>query len=152
MNKLIYAPLLFLLIIAIFYLSYLSTDISASPYDETQSGFNGSSSLNETDTTYSQDSYNINFIVEMGIYSLIVIAVGCAIIALVGLNIVGSGLTDESVKIIYQTTVHYIIWGVISTFGGFSALQLMPYGFGLLLYFIITLVYTVGIIQSISGA
>ena len=152
MNKLIYAPLIILVIVAIFYSSYqASSSFGTTAYNQTQANLNGGNLVNNTQTTYTQSGQNLNFIVTEGIYALIVVVVGCILLALVGLNVLGSGLGDASVDIIYKTTIYYILWGVCTALGGYSAFSSIPDLFGVLGWFVMTLIFTVGIIQSINS-
>ena len=59
MNKLIYAPLIILVIVAIFYSSYqVSSSFGTTAYNQTQANLNGGNLVNSTQTTYTQSGQN----------------------------------------------------------------------------------------------
>lgn len=76
---------------------------------------------------------------------LAVMALGC----IVGIRVVGSGTSSTSVSTVIIGTAFLSLWGVFSVFG-YPLIGTIPL-FGGMLYFILTAMYTVGVIQAFSG-
>lgn len=108
---------------------------------------NTTGTVGEDTQTVAGYDLTAGFDVENGVLALIIglIALG----AVAGIQVVGSGLSDFSVSVIYKSIAFYAIWGLLSAFG-LDALTAIPI-FGWLLYFILTIVYSAGIIQQIGG-
>lgn len=79
---------------------------------------------------------------------LIVIIVSAIVLGLIGIKVLGSGLSDTSVKIIWNGLVYYGLWGIFSVFG-VDALTSIPI-FGLFTWFLLTFIYTLGIFQNMN--
>lgn len=73
-----------------------------------------------------------------------------ALAALVGLKILGSGISDVSVSTIILSTAYLAIWGVFSVLAFDLIVNQIPI-IGSTFYFILTIIYTAGIIASING-
>jgi len=77
---------------------------------------------------------------------IIAIAVGMAVI---GFRVLGSGLSDPSVRVLITAVVYTGIWTMLSLL----AIPLL-YGieiFGTLIYIALSLGYVIGVIEKISG-
>lgn len=147
--KFIYYPLIIMIILSTVYTLYLIQPISTTSttgYNTTD--INGNPIVNGTSTTYEQagSSYNISITETLGLMAIIAVIEVVATIA--GINVLGSGLSDTSVKIIYKTMGLTVLWSVLSV-TGIQVLNFIPYSFGLLLYFVFTLAYAIGVIQSV---
>jgi len=75
-----------------------------------------------------------------------------ALIALAGLNVIGSGLASESVAIIRRVIAYLILWTYISLFslGMFQNLDFDVFPLGSLIYLILTFFYCIGILKSFA--
>lgn len=117
-------------------------------YSGTQNN-NGSSSDFSVGTSYGDFSTTL----ISGIIAIIIalMAVG----AIAGIRVLGSGISDTSVKIIYNSVLFYAIWGILSVFtlNGLDAdgLLSIPFGVGIWIWFIMTLLYSLGIVQQINS-
>lgn len=84
---------------------------------------------------------------SLGLIGLIVGIIVLATIA--GLRVFGTGTSDTSVKTIVLGTFALTLWGVFSILA-MPTLTLVPL-FGVIFYFGLTCMYTVGIFNSLSG-
>lgn len=96
--------------------------------------------------TNSVTGYDVSAAVGMVAIVLSVSALGCV----VGLRVVGSGTSDTAVRAVVITTALLAVWGVFSVLG-LALLNTIPL-LGPSVYFILTGVYTLGIILSIGGS
>lgn len=128
-------------------MTYSDIDFS---YNQTLSGIssNGSQTTNGSTTTITQDYSNPVFDINMltGLTALIIGLVALGVVA--GIHVLGSGLSEYSVKIIHAASVYYGLWGV------FSALSITVFTsiplFGVFLWFILTVVYTLGFFHQVT--
>jgi len=69
--------------------------------------------------------------------------------ALLGIKVLGSGLSDDSVRVLITTTVYVSIWTILSLLAIplISSIEI----FGSLLYVCLTIGYIIGVIEKISG-
>jgi hypothetical protein len=82
-----------------------------------------------------------------GAIAIIVIIVSIA--TLVGIRVVGSGLSDQSIKTITIGITYIGIWALFSVFS--MPLIIMIEVFGTFLYIFLTIMYTIGVVQKITG-
>lgn len=81
---------------------------------------------------------------------LIIIVIGLmALAAVAGLRVLGSGVSETSVKTIVLGTGLLALWGVFSVFG-LTMITAIPI-FGVVIYFFLTAIYTLGVIQQVGG-
>lgn len=81
---------------------------------------------------------------------LIILIVGLmALVAIIGINVLGSGESEFSVKAIFLGTGLLALWGIFSAFG-INLIAEIDF-WGPVVYLILTAIYTLGIIQQISG-
>jgi len=75
-----------------------------------------------------------------------------ALIALAGLNVIGSGLASESVKIIRKVIAYLILWTYISLFslGLFQNLDFDAFPLGTLFFLVLTFFYCIGVLKSFA--
>lgn len=79
---------------------------------------------------------------------LIVIGLILVIVALLGAQVLGSGLSDESVKIFRRIVSYLILWITLSLF---TLSFLEPLGiFANIFYWILTIIYVFGFIQDLG--
>lgn len=142
MNNLIIYPLIILIVIGAFTQLYTSNKI-----DFTASGTDdyiliGNQTLNgtETELELNEGSLSLDFTMTVGIISIMI---GAIALGLIGLNVIGSGLPDRSVKIIWNGIVFYGLWSIFSVLG-YNSISSIPY-LGAFLWFFLTLIYTLGV-------
>jgi hypothetical protein len=149
LKSLIIAPLIILIILSTFYTLYQLQPINVTSTQSFNStGINGNTITNGTSTTYQQagNSYSISITTTLGIMAILAV---CEIVGtLAGIQVFGSGLSETSVRIIYKTMGLTIVWSILSV-NGFLALNTIPYAIGILGYFIMTLVYAIGVINTV---
>jgi len=81
---------------------------------------------------------------------IIAIVIAVSIIAsLIGIRVLGSGLSEMTVKILYNTIFFYGVWALFSVFA-LEWLLIIPIG-GWIIYLILTGVLSFGIVQQING-
>jgi hypothetical protein len=106
----------------------------------------GNQTINGTPAQYQSDSTTASFSINMigGLLALIIGLTAVAVVA--GIRVLGSGLSEKSVTIIYNSTVYYGLWGIFSALSIvlFSALPL----FGMLLWLGLTLCYSIGYFET----
>lgn len=82
------------------------------------------------------------------LYGAIAIVVGSLAVAiLAGVKVLGSGLSDFTVKMIVKVAVFYSFWILVSMFA-VNAFALFPLGFGWLIYLLMTLMYGFGVMEE----
>ena len=89
------------------------------------------------------------FNIDLMVGAIIIIITIASAISLIGLKILGTGLSDESVRTIIIAIAYTTIWSVLSAL----AIPLL-YSidiFGILLYVALTIVFVIGVIEKISG-
>lgn len=69
--------------------------------------------------------------------------------ALIGIQVFGSGLSGNSVRMIILAVVYISLWTTLSLFAGDMLFSIE--GFGSVIYVGLTLIYTVGVIRHIGG-
>lgn len=82
-----------------------------------------------------------------GALSIIIIVILLG--ALVGINLMGSGLSDESVKLIIIGVAYTGIWLTFSAMS-FSMLLDFPV-YGVFIYIVLTIMFVIGVFQKYSG-
>lgn len=78
--------------------------------------------------------------------SIIILIAGVSIV--IGLQVLGSGLSDTTVKILTILTAYGSLWIILSLLS--MPLLFESQLFGLLIYTILTLIYVIGMIEKIS--
>lgn len=82
----------------------------------------------------------------LGIAAFIVIA---GIAAVLGITVVGTGLSAESIKVMMSCILYGVIWTLLSIFA--MPLILSIEIFGVVIYSILLIAYIVGVIEKITG-
>jgi hypothetical protein len=83
-----------------------------------------------------------------GLIALIIVLVVVGVVA--GIRVLGSGLSSYSVMLIHKSTVYYGLWGVFSAFS-FGLFLGIPI-FGVLIWFALTLVYSIGFFSTLNSS
>ena len=92
-----------------------------------------------------------DFIIQIDpVMGLIVIFIFIIVIAaLIGIQILASGLSPESVRFIMLAILYFGIWSLLSTMCLNLILNIEI--FGTLIYITLTIAYVIGVVQKISG-
>lgn len=142
---LLLAPLFVLTVLTI--ISMVSgNSLIGTSYSDTSGGsiiVNGSES-----TVYVENAMTIDVSVLAGIIALIIVIV--VLVAIIGLQIVGSGLNSESVRAIFLGTVYTSLWVFLSFLSAGFIFSILY--FGALIYLLLTIFYVIGVIRNLSGA
>ena len=89
-----------------------------------------------------------NFYANLGAGLLVVVSATVAVTCIAGFSFLGVGLNAVSVLAIFKATAYMGLWSVVSVLG--SCLLLAIPIFGVLLFLFLTLVYSIGVFQSIG--
>lgn len=91
--------------------------------------------------------FSLNIDPVSGFISSIIVIVSIA--AILGINIVSSGLSDSAVRIMTMGIVYTSIWTTLSTLSAplIKSIEI----FGALIYIVLTIAYAVGVVQKIDG-
>ena len=154
MNQLITYPLLILIVLGaftqLFYASDQTTGVDMS-YNETLAGqvAQGNQTISGETDEYTGEAQDAVFDINMisGVIGLIIGLVAVGVIA--GIHILGSGISEHSVKLIYNSTTYYGLWGVFSALA-FPVFLGIPM-FGLFIWLGLTLVYSLGFFETLHG-
>lgn len=156
MNKLIVFPLILLMLLGAFCQLFYATNPQGIDftYSNTLEGqaSQGNQTINEEQSEYTGEATDAVFDINMttGIIALIIGLVVVGVVA--GIRILGSGLSEHSVKLIYNSTTYYGLWGVFSalSFPLFLAIDFLQAG--LFAWLILTLIYSLGFFQTMNGS
>ncbi|GAH77536.1 unnamed protein product [marine sediment metagenome] len=92
-----------------------------------------------------------DFVIKIDpVAGLIVIFIVIIVIAgLLGIQILASGLSPESVRFIMNAILYFAIWSLLSIpcFNLIISIEI----FGTLIYIVLTIAYVIGVIQKIGG-
>jgi len=95
-----------------------------------------------------------NIFTEYGfqVVGLFGVAISAIVVGVVGgIDVVGSGLSEHSVKLLSNSVLYFGLWGIFSSIAIPLILEIPMY-FGVFIYAILTLMYIVGVISmSNSG-
>lgn len=143
--KLIYLPLALLLFTALFNYGFSMSGNSGVSGDAISGSQNLTGSVDDLEVE--GYSVNIGFGAENEIMTFVIAMVIVGAVA--GITVLGSGIKEISVKIIYTSVAFFGLWLLISLFS-VPSLEAIPV-FGWALYFVLTLVYGLGVFQQING-
>ena len=149
--KLILIPLIVMFFISVLYTLIILQPVNLSGnINYNNPNIVGQQNTNGSNTTFEANGADYTFITTMalGLVSLIIAFIVVGVVA--GIRVLGSGLSDFSVQVIYKSIGFYSLWAMLSVLGLF-ALNLMPYSIGYMIYFVLTLIYTVGVLGQISS-
>jgi len=105
--------------------------------------------VNETTTTIEFTGEDLLFSIDPTIATIAAFVVIGGLAAALGIQILGSGLSPESIKIIITCILYGTLWGLLSILA--MPLILSIEVFGTIIYVILLISYIVGVIQSITG-
>lgn len=151
-NYMIIIPLLIIACCAGFYQLFTISTIN---YTSSQTISNGIPNSNQywyapnpsMEAQLKSQTGSNNFSVEM-VTGVIALIIACTVVAVAaGIKLFGSGLSETSVKIIYNSTVYYGLWGIFSALS-YPMFLAFPLFFGVFGWFILTLIYSLGFFES----
>lgn len=91
-------------------------------------------------------TFTINMTDTTIILAILIAGIGVAVVA--GVNILGSGLSDTSQSVLFNSVVFLGLWAVLTVF---SANLIFTEDLMKLLYVVITIVFVIGLAMHISG-
>lgn len=105
--------------------------------------------LGATFTTYNAGtSYGVTVGINEVTGALAVVIALVALAVVVGIQVLGSGISEQSVKTIITVIGYASLWGVFSVLS--SNLIISIELFGLIIYLILTIIYAIGVMNKIS--
>lgn len=144
---LIIFPLVVLLVLTlfsfIFSATYFSTTIS--------SLVDTSSIINGTTTTLELGQASNTFSIDPLLGALTWVAVLVILASAIGIQVLGSGLSSISVRTIIIATAWISMFVILSLFG-YPFIASIPYGFGSLLFIVLSIMYAFGIFKLIGDS
>lgn len=150
MNKLIWIPLTTIILLAIVSSVYIDTTTFGGNTTINQPG---EITVNGTTTNVTIPGSGVQTFNMSGIQMALVILFSAIILGTVtGIHFLGSGLSDTTQKIIFNSVIYLGLWGIFSILA-YDLLSDMSteLGFGILLWMILTIVYIIGFAQTIQG-
>lgn len=105
--------------------------------------------LNAEESQLEVSGGSIDFSFNMTI-GLITIMVSSIVAGLIGIKVLGSGLDPQAVKIIWNGLIYYGLWAIFSVLG-YTAFILIPFGFGLFGWFLLTAIYSLGVWERMGS-
>jgi len=100
----------------------------------------------EQELELEQGNLDLSFGMTSGLVAIIISAIA---LGLIGLKVLGSGLNPTSVKIIWNGIVFYGLWLIFSVMS-YNAIVSIPI-FGVILWFLITFVYSLGVFGKMGS-
>ena len=94
-----------------------------------------------------------NIFTEYGfqVVGLFAVAISAIVVGVIGgIDVVGSGLSEHSVKLLSNSVLYFGLWGIFSSIAIPLILEIPMY-FGVIIYTILTLMYVVGVISLSNG-
>lgn len=109
----------------------------------------GKQTLGETTTTFEIPIGDFTLRIDPVVGLITIFIVIIVIAVLLGLQILASGLSPESVRFIMLALLYFGLWGLLSTacFNLITSIQV----FGTMIYLVLTIAYVIGVVQKISG-
>lgn len=106
-------------------------------------------SIDGTPQTMDIEGYDVTagFDLQTGVIAVVIVVMAIGVVA--GISVLGSGLSDVSVTVIYKSVFFYTLWLLLSVFG-LQGITIIPV-FGWVFYFFLTLVYSLGVVQQVGG-
>lgn len=147
MNKILMFPLAIMLLLTIFSVLYTGEEYITDTIDMSEID---SMQLNGTDTGGADltvgESQEFDMWGLEGALLILIIAIAIGTVA--GIKVLGSGLSDESVHILFSSTVFLGLWGVLSIV---SIDFMFSVIYTVMLWLVLTIMYVIGVTISING-
>ena len=105
--------------------------------------------VNGSTTTLEFSGDDVLFAIDPTVATIAVFVIIIAIVAVLGIQVLGSGLSSESIKVIMACILYGAVWGLLSVLA--MPLILAIEVFGTIIYMILLIGFVVGVIESISG-
>lgn len=112
-------------------------------------GVDGGSTLNDVPSTFTVDLEWIVFEIDPIVGMVVIFIVIIVIAAVLGIQILASGLSPESIRFMMNAILYFGIWAVLSALA--SPLIFGIEIFGTLIYITLTIGYVIGVLQKQTG-
>ena len=115
-------------------------------------GIDNTALVNGSTATYFVEAEDLLFQIDTGsliIAGIVLISTVIAVASITGIQVLGSGLNTQSVRVIIIATSYIGLWASLSILAFNLITQIKV--FGGLIYIGITIAYSIGVIQKISG-
>jgi len=111
--------------------------------------FESSGQFNETTSSWDFSNINTTFYIDEFAGALVIIITIMVIACLLGLQIMGSGLSEPSVRILTIGISYFGVWSIFSilSYQLIISIEIV----GTLIYIVLTIIYTIGIINKMVG-
>ena len=109
----------------------------------------GSQKLGETTTKWELPIGDFTIRIDPVVGLIVIFVVIIAIAAILGIQILASGLSPQSVKFIMNAILYFVIWTLLSTMSFNLIISIAI--FGTLIYITLTIAYVIGVIQKLGG-
>jgi len=100
-------------------------------------------------STFEISGTDIMFNIDPIIGAIVILIAIIAFAIVIGIQVLGSGISPESIRIIISCTMYAGMWGILSVLS--SPLIISIEVFGSLIYISLTIAYVIGIIQKLGG-
>ena len=146
MSKLVNIALIPLLVLTFIAIIFGSSFVSITIEQEAISTW---LKLNNTLTESRIEQINTTINIDELTGAITIIIALAMITSVIGLRVLGSGLSDESVRTLTIAIIYTSIWTILSilAYSLFAIIEL----FGLLIYVCLTIIFVIGVIEKISG-
>lgn len=108
----------------------------------------GYGTVNQSTSFYNISNVSAMFYIDEFAGGLVILIAIMIIAVIIGINIFGFGLSDQSVKILTIGLTYYGIWSIFSVLS--YSLIVSIEVIGSLIYIILTIVFTIGLIQKFT--
>jgi len=115
----------------------------------TEQTINNNVIINGSTTTFVIEGTDFFFTIDPIAGMIANIVAWTSLACLIGIKVLGTGLSDEAVRIGALAIIYTAVWTLLSTLA--IPLMFQIEVFGALIYVSLTIAYTVGVIQKIAG-
>lgn len=104
--------------------------------------------VNGTTSDLVYESSDVVFSIDGITGAIVILIVIVTIASVIGIQILGSGLSDASVRVITAVLVYSGLWGVLSVLSGSLIFSIEV--FGSVIYIVLTLFYVIGVVEKVT--
>lgn len=123
--------------------------VIGSSFDEIQfKSYDINAIINGSDTSYTLENLDFVFNIDSLTGAIAIIIIVGLLCCLIGIRILGSGLSETSVKYLTTAIFYTGIWSLFSLLSYNFIISIKV--FGLLLYISLTIIYVLGVVQKLT--
>jgi len=105
--------------------------------------------INGSDTSYTLDNLNIIFNINSLTGAIAIIIIVGLLCTILGIRILGSGISETSVRFLTTCVFYTGIWSLFSVLSYELIINIKV--FGLLLYITLTIIFVLGVVQKLTS-